>query len=639
MAAAHRDTPALLRKHGYVEIKKVGEGSFGKAILVSAEGGTKLICKMVDLSRASSKEKEDALKEGKVLASLTHPYIVRYRESFTDSGWFCILMDYCEAGDLTKRIEQAKKARQPIAEDQVLKWFTQAILSLKYIHDRHILHRDLKPQNFFLSKSGSLKMGDFGIAKVLECTMAVARTQIGTPYYLSPELCKEQAYTTPSDIWAMGCILYEMCVMKVPFDAPSIPKLVQAIVSGRIPEVPSTYSSFTRKLVVEMLNRDPNKRPGCDEILQRPEIQAVVRGMVSEAQDKEAEEAKRNAPAAEKPAAAAAAEPQASQGPYSDTAGNFKKNDLVEFWSNSHQSWLPAMVINIDSADGRIVLDLKPNTWMTKDQQAKSVRPRTGGAVGSVPPRAIASPMRRSPSVGTPRRSASPSAGGRPGSRGGRPASPMINAGGRPGSRGASPSVEKPMSARGAAGNYRIGDKIEFWSNSHSDWLPATVTNIDASGRILIDLKPNTWITKDEQTVKIRPCKAVAIDRPGSANRRPPVGMGASPQLQRPPLHRTPSWGNDGPGIRAASPAGGRQMTPLRAASPSGARAMTPGGRPASPGGRALTPGGRPMTPSQMRGRGSEGRAASPGGYINPNRPPRGASPFRNVGGNIMGGQ
>lgn len=471
-------------------------------------------------------------------------------------------------------------------------------------------------------------MGDFGIAKVLECTIAVARTQIGTPYYLSPELCKEQAYTTPSDIWAMGCILYEMCALKVPFDAASIPKLVQAITGGRIPEVPSGYSNFTRNLVKEMLNRDPNKRPGCDEILQRPEIQAVVRSMVSEAQDKEA----KVEGAADKAAAPAAA-PKAVDGPYKDSAGIYKKNDLVEFWSNSHQSWLPAVVVNIDAADGRLVLDLKPNTWMTKDQQANSVRPRTGGGVSAVPPRAVASPMRRSPSsggVGTPRRSQSPSAGGRPGSQGG-----------RPGSRGASPgrgAVGQPMSARGAAGTYRNGDLVEFWSNSHSDWLPAQVTNTDAAGRILIDLKPNTWITKDEQSVKIRPRKTVAaIDRPSSANRRPPVGMGASPQLARPPLHRTPSWGNDGPdrnlpGIRAPSPSGGRAMTPLRAPSPSGGRAMTPlGGRAASPSGRALTPGGRPMTPSR-------GRAASPGpgGYMN--RPPRvAASPLRNVGGHIAG--
>lgn len=638
MAAAHRDTAALLRKHGYTEIKKVGEGSFGKAILVQAEGNTKLICKMVDISRASKKEQDDAVKEAKVLSSLNHPYIVRYRESFQEAGWFCILMDYCEAGDLTKKIEASKKSRTPISEDQILKWFTQAILSLKYIHDRHILHRDLKPQNFFLSKSGSLKMGDFGIAKVLDCTLAVARTQIGTPYYLSPELCKEQAYTTPSDIWAMGCILFEMCALKVPFDAASIPKLVQAIVNGRIPDVPSQYSPFVRNLVKEMLNRDPKKRPGCDELLQLPEIQAVVRSMVAEAQEKEAasdgQAGAADANSAAPKAAAAAAAPKALEGPYKDNAGSYKKNDLVEFFSNSHKSWLPAVVVNVE-ADGRIVLDLKPNTWMTKEQQASNVRPRTGGAVGSVPARANASP-RRTPSVGSGNpRSASPR---------GQPA--------RPGSRGASPMNRSPsgqqLSGRGAAGNYRSGELVEFWSNSHNDWLPATVTNIDAAGRILIDLKPNTWLAKDEQAVKIRPRRAGgSVDRPSSANRKPP--MVASPQLPRPPMHRNPSWGNGiDSGYRAPSPGGGgRAMTPLRAPSPNG-RAMTPNGMafgqraPSPSGGRAMTPlGGRAPSPSGRRANSRDPpgmRAASPGGYMNPNRPPRvSASPLRGAGAHISG--
>merc|ERR1719181_1076385 len=226
-------------------------------------------------------------------------------------------MDYCEAGELGKKLQEAKKSRQSIPEDQVLRWLTQAILALKYIHDKHILHRDLKPGNFFISKSGSLKMGDFGIAKVLECTIAQARTQIGTPYYLSPELCQERPYTTPSDIWAMGCILYEMCALKVPFDAESIPKLVNNIVRGRIPTVPSTYSKFVQQLVTEMLNRDPNKRPGCDEILQKPEIQAVVRSMVAEAQEKEA-----NTESKPPPQAA----PKAVEGPYKDKAGKYKKD-------------------------------------------------------------------------------------------------------------------------------------------------------------------------------------------------------------------------------------------------------------------------------------------------------------------------
>lgn len=279
------------------------------------------------------------------------------------------------------------------------------------------------------------------------------------------------------------------------------------------------------------------------------------------------------------------------------------------------------------------MLDLKPNTWMTKEQQASSVRPRTG-AVSSVPARANASP-RRTPSVGSGNpRSASPR---------GQPA--------RPGSRGASPMNRSPsqLSARGAAGSYRVGELVEFWSNSHNDWLPATVTNSDAAGRILIDLKPNTWLAKDEQTVKIRPRKAAgSVDRPSSANRKPP--MVASPQLPRPPLHRNPSWGNGiDAGYRAPSPGGGgRAMTPLRAPSPSG-RAATPngfafGGRAPSPssGGRAMTPlGGRAPSPSGRRANSRDPpgmRAASPGGYMNPNRPPRvSASPLRGAGGHIAG--
>ena len=214
---------SVLAKHGYEQIKKVGEGSFGKAILcrnMQAQPGdnpsdTKLIVKMIDISRATAKEKSDAIREGQVLRGLKHPYIVRYRESFIEDGWICIVMDFCEGGDLRERIKGAKKQNRPFSEEQVTRWLTQGILALKYIHEKHILHRDLKSSNFFLSKNGNLKLGDFGISKVLECTQAMARTQIGTPYYLSPEICMERPYAWQSDIWAMGCIVYELATLKV----------------------------------------------------------------------------------------------------------------------------------------------------------------------------------------------------------------------------------------------------------------------------------------------------------------------------------------------------------------------------------------------------------------------------------------
>merc|ERR1719310_370163 len=221
---------------------------------------------MIDISRASKQEKEDALKESQVLSSLKHPYIVRYRENFLEDGWLCIVMDFCEGGDLSERIKKMRSQRKSFSEEQVLRWFTQAILALKYIHDMKILHRDLKSGNFFLSKSGNLKMGDFGIAKVLECTAACAQTQIGTPYYLSPEICSGKPYNWSSDIWSMGCILHEMCARKVPFDAPDLKSLIRKITSGAPPDLPSEYSAGLRNLGRELLSRNPDDRPQAQEV-------------------------------------------------------------------------------------------------------------------------------------------------------------------------------------------------------------------------------------------------------------------------------------------------------------------------------------------------------------------------------------
>merc|ERR1719478_343522 len=244
---------------------------------------------MIDISRATKQEREDALKESQVLSSLQHPYIVKYRENFLEDGWLCIVMDFCEGGDLSDRIKKMRSQRKSFPEEQVLRWFTQAILALKYIHDMKILHRDLKSGNFFLSKSGNMKMGDFGIAKVLECTAACAQTQIGTPYYLSPEICSGKPYSWGSDIWSMGCILFEMCARKVPFDAPDLKSLIKKITSGAPPEVPSEYSAGVRILCKQLLNRDPVARPSAANILKVPVVQEVVRRMLEEVKGDDAD--------------------------------------------------------------------------------------------------------------------------------------------------------------------------------------------------------------------------------------------------------------------------------------------------------------------------------------------------------------
>jgi NIMA (never in mitosis gene a)-related kinase len=455
----------VLRKHGLVEIKKVGEGSFGLAILVESEADkSRQICKMIDLRNASSKEAKDAHKESQLLASLKHPYIVQYRESFVDDKWLAILMDYCEGGDLSARIEHKKKTFQRFSEEQVLRWFTQAILALKYVHERHVLHRDLKSSNFFITKEGNLKVGDFGIAKVLNCTVACAKTQIGTPYYLSPEVCQEKPYNWASDIWAMGCVLYELCALKVPFDAPNLSALVQRICCSPLPHIPNHYSQETRQLGLEMLNRCPEKRPGAADILQRALIQSVVRKLLSEAQgaqDNPKAEGQGSpatpsvAPDSSRPVSHRGQSPgmrQAPPAPYKETAGTFLKGDKIEYWSESHKEWLPATVVEHDSA-GQIRIDLKPGQWLDGEVQSIRVRQRPSeqiqrrpsghGAPGSAAYMRCESPMR----AGTPGRR--PSAGGFPPSRGGTPmrqrgASPLM----RPGMPRlpASPAINRQMS-------------------------------------------------------------------------------------------------------------------------------------------------------------------------------------------------
>ncbi|MFT7809441.1 serine/threonine-protein kinase Nek1 isoform X13 [Arapaima gigas] len=253
----------------YEKVTKIGEGSFGKAILVKSKvDGKQYVIKEIGISRMSNKERQESRKEVAVLANMSHPNIVQYRESFEESGCLYIVMDYCEGGDLFKRINAQKGVLFP--EDQILDWFVQICLALKHVHDRKILHRDIKSQNIFLAKDGTIQLGDFGIARVLNSTVELARTCIGTPYYLSPEICENKPYNNKSDIWALGCVLYEMCTLKHAFEAGNMKNLVLKIIRGSYPPVSVHYSHDLRSLVSQLFKRSPKDRPSVNTILAKP---------------------------------------------------------------------------------------------------------------------------------------------------------------------------------------------------------------------------------------------------------------------------------------------------------------------------------------------------------------------------------
>ncbi|KAK2953519.1 putative G2-specific protein kinase nimA [Blattamonas nauphoetae] len=265
----------------YQKVKTVGRGSFGAAILVKhKENGRQYILKEINISQLSKKEKQESINEIKVLSKLRHPNIVSYRESFIEKGLLCIVMDYADSGDLYQRIQKQKNTL--MKEDVILNYFVQICLAMKHVHDRKILHRDLKTQNIFLTSGNVVKLGDFGIARILSNTGELAKTAIGTPYYLSPEICEDRPYDMKSDIWSLGCVLYELTTLKHAFDANNMKGLVMKILRGSYPPINSQYSPDLKNLIAQMFNRNPKQRPSVNQILLMPFIQRRINNFLSE---------------------------------------------------------------------------------------------------------------------------------------------------------------------------------------------------------------------------------------------------------------------------------------------------------------------------------------------------------------------
>ncbi|XP_046860481.1 serine/threonine-protein kinase Nek4-like [Xenia sp. Carnegie-2017] len=253
----------------YEIISTIGRGASGKVFLVrSCKDHRQYAMKQIILN-SKSNTKESVLKEARILSKLKHPHIVTCYEFFFDEREEClsIIQDYCDCGNLEDQIFLKKEKHKNIEEDQIMEWFVQILMAVQYIHSKKILHRDLKTQNVFLSKSNIIKIGDFGIARVMENTLDMAETCCGTPCYLSPELCQDLPYTSKADIWALGCLLYELCCLRPAFSAGNIVSLFYKIVSGEFEPLPSMYSEDLAKIISQMMLKSPEERPSAASIL------------------------------------------------------------------------------------------------------------------------------------------------------------------------------------------------------------------------------------------------------------------------------------------------------------------------------------------------------------------------------------
>ena len=271
----------------YRFLSEIGRGCFGVVSLYeSLVDGRQYVIKCQPMTAASKSERDSCLRECALLAELQHPYIVAYREAFLHEMNLCIVMDFAAGGDLSALIAKRKASDALWPEDVVLDWFVQLALALQYCHTRRILHRDIKSNNVFLSRSMKVRLGDFGIARVLSSTSELAQSVVGTPYSMSPEVCQSQPYSYASDVWALGCVLYELLTLTKPFDADNLLGLVWKIVKAPLPPLPQVYSADVGALVQRLLSKDPTERPTIKEILNIPIILERVKAQIERIKSK-----------------------------------------------------------------------------------------------------------------------------------------------------------------------------------------------------------------------------------------------------------------------------------------------------------------------------------------------------------------
>ncbi len=252
----------------YKIIEKIGFGAHGLVYKSRKKDNNKIfVIKQIPLFKKNINI-EEAKNEASILKKINCKFIVKYYESFEENNSFNIIMEYCEKGTLSSLISTLKKKNKHLKENQIWNFFIQISIGLSYLHNKKILHRDLKTKNIFLTKNLNIKIGDLGIAKILKENNH-ANTLIGTPFYLSPEICEEKPYNEKSDIWALGCILYELITFKHPYNATNQAALLLKIINGNYEDFNKEIfiSDNLKKMVGLLLEKNYVKRPSIFDII------------------------------------------------------------------------------------------------------------------------------------------------------------------------------------------------------------------------------------------------------------------------------------------------------------------------------------------------------------------------------------
>ena len=249
-------------------LKAIGKGSFSQVYLVKRKKDSKIYAlKSVYLERLEKKQQESSINEVRILASVQHPNVISYKEAFWDDNTnsLNIVMEYADDGDLYTKIKKMKEQKIIFDEKIIWDYSIQIIQGLKALHDKNIMHRDLKSENIFITKNNRCKIGDMNVSKVLK--EKLLNTQTGTPYYASPEVWMNKPYSYKSDLWSIGCVIYEMCELKTPFPGKDMEDLFVNICLNKVERINKIYSDELWYIIKKLLEVNVDKRFDCRQFL------------------------------------------------------------------------------------------------------------------------------------------------------------------------------------------------------------------------------------------------------------------------------------------------------------------------------------------------------------------------------------
>ena len=267
----------------YEKIRPIGQGAAGQVTLYkNIIDGKQYALKEIDLYNMNAKDKRAAHGEVTFLKVLKGPTIIKFHENFIHGNSIFIVMSYCSKGNLDQLIQRRIQSKANFDKEQILRTLAHIVMAVMAMHNKNILHRDIKTQNIFITENGICKLGDFGISRKLNKSDEKAMTSCGTPYFMPPEVCLGKPYDGKADVWAIGVVLYELIMLKKPFRGEAVQNVLQQITKSTYDPLTNDVDSDLKMLVVALLNKDYNKRPSIYQVANFPAVKQHILAFIDE---------------------------------------------------------------------------------------------------------------------------------------------------------------------------------------------------------------------------------------------------------------------------------------------------------------------------------------------------------------------